>query len=184
MSSSWKLESSQTIHVSSEIEPSRPVSGRPDVAGHGHRTAGGPEHFAQELARRRLAVRSGDPEQRIREDPGAELDLAPDGDSARARGGNEGGLARNAGALDQQVHVVDEHGVLRAQDDFDAALAKPPGVELAVSVDADDAHSTPDQCERRRLARAREAEDEDLLRKQTRTRSGSRGRIRTRTRSP
>ena len=77
-----------------------------------------------------------------------------------ARGGHEGRLARDAGALDQQVHVVDERGVLRAQDDFDAARAKPPASSSLVPVDADDPHPAARERERRRLARAGEAEDE------------------------
>ena len=77
------------------------------------------------------------------------------------------------------VHVADVARTPRLA--FDAALAKPPGVELAVPVDPDDPHSTARQRERRRLARAGQAQDEGVLRKQTRTRSGSRGQTRTRT---
>ena len=152
-----------------------------DVAGDRDRLAGRAEDLAQELAGRRLAVRPGDPEERVRQEARAELDLAPDGHAPRARGGHEGYLARDTGALDQQVHVVDERGVLRAQDDFDAVLAKPPGVQLVVPVDADDPDAAARERERRSLARAGQAEDEGPLRKQTRTRSGSRGRTRTRT---
>ena len=160
MSSSWKLESSQTIHASSGIAPSSAVSGRPTLPATATGRPAARNIVAEELARRRLPVRAGDADQRVREQPRAELDLAPDGDAARARGGHEGRLARNAGALDQQVHVVDERGVFRAEDDFDACLAKPPGVELVVSVDADDAHAPACERERRGLARAREAEHE------------------------
>ncbi len=120
MSSSWKLESSQTIQASFAIAPSRPVSGRPTFPATATAPPGRAEDLSQELARGRLPVRAGDAEQRIRQDPRAELDLAPDGQAARACRGHEGRLARDTGALDQQVHVVDERGVLRAQDDFDA----------------------------------------------------------------
>jgi hypothetical protein len=151
-----------------------------DVAGDGDLSPRGAKDLAQELARRRLAVRPGDAQQRVGEDPEAQLDLAPHRDVPGARGGHEGYLARDTGALDQQVHVVDERGILRAQDDFDTVLAKPPGVELVVAVDADDVHPAAGERERRRLARAGEAEDQGSPLTQTRTRSGSRGRTRTR----
>ena len=180
MSSSWKLDSSHTIQASSATAPSRPVSGRPTF----------PATATGRPAARKISPRSSHvvvlpfvpvtPSSGLRQEARAELDLAPDGHAASPRGGHEGYLARDTGALDQQVHVVDERGVLRAQDDFDAVLAKPPGVQLGVPVHADDPHPAARERERRGLARAGQAEDEGPLRKQTRTRSGSRGRTRTR----
>ena len=120
----------------------------------GHRRA---EHLAEERRSRRLPVRAGDADDRRREQPRAELDLAPDREPAAACGGHEGRLARNSGALHQQVHVLDERGVLRAEHDFDARRAKPPGVELAVPVDADDPDAAAGERQRRRLPRAGEA---------------------------
>ena len=181
MSSSWKLDSSQTIQASSATAPSRPVSGRPTLPRDRDRLSGRAEDLAQELAGRRLAVCPGDPEKRVRQEARPELDLAPDRHAPSPSGGHEGDLARDTRALDQQVHVVDEHGVLRAQDDFDTVIPKPPGLQLVVAVDTDDFDAAARERERRSHARPGQAEDQGPLRKQTRTRSGSRGRTRTRT---
>src|SRR5581483_9280269 len=51
----------------------------PDVAGDRRLAAVRPEHRPEELARRRLAVRPGHAQERLLQDPEAELDLAPDG---------------------------------------------------------------------------------------------------------
>jgi hypothetical protein len=120
----------------------------------------GPEDRTEKLARRRLPVRARHADDRIGEEPEAELDLAPDGQATLARGGHEGCLRRNAGAFDEQVHAVEQLGVVRAEDDFDAVLAKPPRVQPCVAIDADDRHAAPGKRERRRLPRAREAEHE------------------------
>src|SRR5207244_1514990 len=88
----------------------------------------GAEDRAEELARGRLAVRAGDAEElRAAEEPVAELDLAPDGDPARAGGRDERVLARDARALDEEADAVEEREVVVVPelpvgtDDLDAA---------------------------------------------------------------
>ena len=75
------------------------------------------------------------------------------------------GLRWNAGAFDEQVHAVEELGVVRAEDDFDACRAKPARVQLLVPVDSNDRYAATDERERGRLARAREAENQRFLRR-------------------
>ena len=84
-SSSWNDESSHTTHASGEAAPTSDVSGRPTLPATSTGRPAGAEDRAEQLGRRRLAVRAGDAEDRVREEPRAELDLAPHGDAARAR---------------------------------------------------------------------------------------------------
>jgi len=58
-----------------------------DVPGNGDGLARSAEHGAEELARRRLPVRSRNPDEGVAEQAKAELDLAPDRDPTRTRGG-------------------------------------------------------------------------------------------------
>jgi hypothetical protein len=136
-----------------------------DVPRHGHRRSGRAKHRAEELARGRLPVRSGDAEDRVGEETRAELDLAPDGQPTLARGGRERGLRWNTRAFDEQVHAVEKLGVVRAEDDFDTRGTKPARVEIVVPVDAEDRDSPAGERERSRLARAGEAENERFLRR-------------------
>ena len=69
------------------------------------------EDRAQELGRRRLAVRAGDADEVDAEQPVAELDLAPDRDPARPRDADEQLARRDARALHEHVHVVEQAGV-------------------------------------------------------------------------
>ena len=66
----------------------------PDVAGDLGRHAGGVEHRTEQRGRRRLAVRARDPEERVREHPCAELDLARSPANPRARAATTGGVGR------------------------------------------------------------------------------------------
>ena len=165
MSSSWKLESSQTTQASSPRTPSRPESGRPDVAGDRNALPRGAEDRAEQLARGGLPVRPGHAQDRVREEAETKLDLAPDRQPTLARGGREGGRRRNSWAFHEQVHAVEKLGVVRAEDDFDTRLAKPPRVDVLALVDADDGDTPPCQRERRRLSRAGQAENERSVRK-------------------
>ena len=115
MSSSWKLDSSQTTHASGAMTPSSAAERPPDVAGDRDRPAGGAEDRSEELARRRLAVRPGHPEHGLaRQEPRAELDLAPDG-SPRARAASTRGASLGTpGALHDVVHAVEERGIASA----------------------------------------------------------------------
>src|ERR687896_84885 len=82
--------------------------GTADVAGHSDRPAGGTEDRAEQLACRGLPVRPRDTDERISQEAGAELDLAPDRDPARPRGRRQRRVSRYAGALDQQLDVFQQ----------------------------------------------------------------------------
>ncbi len=73
-----------------------------DVAGDGRL-----EHRAEQLARRRLAVGAGDADQPGRQQPVAELDLAPNRDLARASSRHERGSSRHARALDDEFDIIE-----------------------------------------------------------------------------
>jgi hypothetical protein len=81
------------------------------VAGQDELPPGRLEDRAEQPGRRRLPVRSGNSEDRVAEQPVAELDLAPDEDPAPARLGDERVLAGHARALDQQLHAVERRVV-------------------------------------------------------------------------
>jgi hypothetical protein len=66
------------------------------------------EHRAQQLGRGRLAVGTGDADERVRQEARGELDLAPDRDPALARRDDERRLARDARALDEHVDAVEQ----------------------------------------------------------------------------
>src|SRR5581483_859457 len=141
-----------------------PREGPADVAGDRDVAAGGAEDRAEQLGRRRLAVRAGDADEaRAREQAEAELDLAPDRDPARASGGDERRLARHARALDEEADAVEEREV---------------AVVPELPVGGDDVHPAPLERGARGLARAREPEDEHArrqLHRSTRSTSGERG---------
>jgi hypothetical protein len=100
-SSSWKLESSQTIHEPSRRNEGGIGEGTTHVAGHLDLPAGRAEDRAEQLGRRRLPVRAGDADQARarRQQPVAELDLAPDGDVARSAPATSGDSAGTPGLL-------------------------------------------------------------------------------------
>ena len=97
MSSSWNDESSQTIHASGGAEPTSDVSGRPTFPATSTSLPAARKTVAEELRRGRLAVRTRDAENRVRKEPRAELDLAPDGHAARPRALDEHRLTRTPG---------------------------------------------------------------------------------------
>ena len=168
MSSSWKLESSQTIQRPLVVELGQRAT---DVPRHGRG-----EHLAEKRGRRRLAVRPGHAEDRRRQQSAAELDLAPDRNAAPAGGGDERCLRRHPGALDQDVDSLQQRGLLGSEVDFDAGRGEPPDVGLRRAVDGDDAVAVPGERQRRSLAGAREPEDErSSLRRGRGGRPGSSG---------
>ena len=132
-SSSWKLDSSQTTQAPARLSDELAQSACrrcPAV-----RRA---EHRAEQLGRRRLPVRAGDADERVRQqrEPRARSRSRP-GSHARARR-HERRLARHAGALDEHVDAVEqaEVGVVAerpvGRDDLHAArlerrLRRPPG---------------------------------------------------------
>ena len=64
MSSSWKLESSQTTQASGSTSSDELAQRRADVPGRPRA-----EHRAEQLRRRRLPVRAGDADERVRQQP-------------------------------------------------------------------------------------------------------------------
>ena len=142
-SSSWKLESSQTIHSSAGDVADELAERGADVPG-----GAGAEHRAEQLGRRRLAVRAGDADDRVREQSRRQLDLAPDGDPALARRHDERRLARHARALDQHLDAVEQGEIL--------VVAERP-------VGRDDLGAARLERGLRGPARAREPEHEDAL---------------------
>ena len=160
MSSSWKLETSQTTTSPGSILPVEVAQRTADVAG--HRRA---EHHAEQLARRRLPVRPGDADDRVREQPRAELDLAPDGNPAGARSRDERRLAGHSRALDQCLDAVEQTLLLGPEMEFDAGLGKPAHVDVRRRIDSDHLLPASPEREGRRLPRARQAQDESTSRK-------------------
>ena len=118
------------------------------------------EHLAEKGGGRRLAVRPGHAEDRRRQQPAAELDLAPDRNAALAGGGDEGCLRRHPGALDQDVDSLQQRGLLGSEVDFDAGLGEPPGIGLRRAVDGHDAVAVPRERQRRSPAGPRQPDHE------------------------
>ena len=108
----------------------------------------GAEHRAEQLGRRRLAVRPGHADDRVREQSRRQLDLTPDGDPPLARRHDERRFARNAGALDQHLDAVEQGEIL--------VVAERP-------VRRHDLGTTRLERGLRGPARARQPEDEDSL---------------------
>ena len=120
-----------------------------DVAGDGRA-----EHDAEQLARRRLAVRPGDAENRVRKEARAQLDLTPDGYPPLSRGHDEMRLAWYPWALDHSLDGVEQSLLLGPEMEFDTGLSKPAHVQVLGGVDADHFDPATAQRERRRLPRA------------------------------
>src|SRR5262249_32659992 len=88
------------------------------------------------------AVRPGHADQRVAaEQAVTELDLAPNRDSARTRGGGERRLGRHARALDHDLDTVEQRLLLRlrSEGDFDAEAREPSRVDGRRVVCRDDA---------------------------------------------
>ena len=115
-----------------------------DVAGHR-----GAQHEAEPFRGRRLPVRAGDTDDRVRQQPGGELDLAPNGNLALARPRDERCLSRHPRALHEQTDVAKQGDVL---------------VVPELPIGADDLHPTPLERPRRRKPRASEPEHENAFR--------------------
>ncbi len=81
---------------------------RADIAGRGHGHTGRAVHRRDELGRRRLPVRARDRDQRVRQEPPAELELADHDDPAPAGCADDRGLAGHAGALDHGPDAVEQ----------------------------------------------------------------------------
>jgi hypothetical protein len=135
-----------------------------DVAGDLDRAPRRAEDLAEQLRRRRLALRARDAEERARcEQPPAELDLAPDGDAELARVRDGRRLRRDSRALDDHAHVP-EHSLLGTEAHFDAGRRKPPRIGGRIAVVRDHVDAPLGQRQRRRAAGACEPDDERPLR--------------------
>src|SRR6185436_7452127 len=93
-----------------------------DVACDRDRPTGGTEHRAEQLARRRLAVRAGDADEWVPQQAKAKLDLAPDRDPTRPCSRRQGRFPGHARALDQQLDAVQQAFLLIPRVDFDAGF--------------------------------------------------------------
>ena len=122
-----------------------------DVSGDLDRAPGGTEHRAEQLGCGRLPVRAGDADQPRagRQQPVAELDLAPDRDAARARADDERRLRRYARALDDEIHPFEQRLLLRSESEFDAEVCEPAGIDVERPVGADDVDAAPRERTRR-----------------------------------
>ena len=88
---------------------------RADVAGHGHGQARLAVDVADELGRRRLAVRSRDGDELVGHQAPGELDLAEHGDPALAGQGDDRRLGRHAGRLDDRARVLELDDAVASQ---------------------------------------------------------------------
>ena len=111
------------------------MSGAADVAGDLDGASGRAEDRAEQLGRRRLPVRAGDADQ-VRaggQQPIAELDLAPDGDAARAGAGDERRLGRYARALDHQFHPLEQRLLLSPSFPSRSSTPRPSSLPTSTS---------------------------------------------------
>src|SRR6185295_17933413 len=157
-----ELEARQLAHDPG-VSVERTVEARQrtaDVARDRDRPIGGTEHRTEQLARRRLAVRAGDTDERVPQQAKAELDLAPDRDPTRPCSRRQRRFPGHARALDQQLDAVQQAFLLIPQVNFDAGLGKPAGLDVGRPVGGDRRHATPGQRERGGLAGAGEPQHE------------------------
>ncbi len=88
---------------------------RPDVPGDGHRPPGLAVDVADQLGRRRLAVRARHGDELVRDEAPGELDLPEDRDPARAGLGEHRRLGRDAGRLHDGPGVLELGQAVGAQ---------------------------------------------------------------------
>jgi len=118
------------------------------------------EHRAEETHRGGLPFRPRDAQQGIPgQEPVAELDLAPDRDSAGARGRDGRRPARHTWALHDHVHVLQQVLLLGPEQDFDTGLGKPAGIQVGPPVCRAHLLSAPREGQRCGLPGAPQADD-------------------------
>ena len=115
MSSSWKLEHSQTTVGVGRQRADQGGQRRADVPRNRHRLAGGPPQVPEELGHGRLAVGPGDRHEPVREQPPGELELAEHGDAPFARRRDDRRLRGHPGALDQTAGTGKQADPVRAE---------------------------------------------------------------------
>jgi hypothetical protein len=98
-----------------------------DVPGAGRRHAAALEHGGGQQRGRGLAVGSGDADDRIAllQQAVRELHLGPHRDAGRTCGAHDRRLLRDAGALDEQVGVREQLGIVASEHRFDARRGLP-----------------------------------------------------------
>ncbi len=155
-----ELERGELEHEPGAVRRLEPADRCADVAGDLDGYAAGTEDLADELGGRRLAVRAGDADDRARrEEPRAQLDLAPHRESGRPRSADERRLAGHPRALHQHVGAIERGRRDLAQPDLGPGLGQLGRVQPLVAIDRDDLHPAPPQRQRRRAPRPSQAED-------------------------
>ena len=157
-----ELEARQLAH-----DPRIPVErfvearqGTSDIARNHHRLSCCTKHRPEQLAGRRLPVRAGHADEGISQQTKAELDLAPDRNTARACSRRQRRFSGHARALDEQLDVLQQAFLLSPRVDFDAGLGKPPDLDVGGAVDADGGDAASRERQRGSLAGPRKADYE------------------------
>ena len=109
-----------------------------DVPGDRDRASAGAQDLTQERRRGRLPVRPRDGEDRVRQEPRAELELVPDGYAACASARDQRCVAPDPGTLHHQIDPLQQRLLLASEMDFDAFRAEPSRIQHLVRVEADD----------------------------------------------
>ena len=164
VSSSWKLEHSQTTVASGSRSPASEASGVPTLPGDRHRPAGRAVDVADQLGRRRLAVGPGDGAEGVRERAPGELELAGHLDAALPRALDHGRLAGHAGALDHGLHLAEQLCSVHVQADFDAQLPQSFRLRRVPGVHPEDGLPRGGQHAGGGRARARQPDDQERAR--------------------
>src|SRR5262249_13877370 len=105
----------------------QPGDRRPLVAAGDGGDAGRVHEMRRELGGRRLPVRAGDRDHRVRHGPRGELDLTPDGRAGGPRGGHRRDVAGHAWALHHHVHAP--HGPRRRREQLDTRRGQFRGLD-------------------------------------------------------
>ena len=133
----------------------------PDVARDLDRPPVGAEHLAEKRRRRRLSVRPGDRDDRVREESRTELELVPDRNAASASSRDQRRVGPDSGTLDDQIDPLCQRLLLASHVNFDATLTEPSRVRRLVEGEGDDVGACVHQRVRRGRAGTREADDEN-----------------------
>ena len=125
LSSSWKLEHSQTMVASRSTSPTSRESGVPTLPATATGSPAVAVEVPEQLHRGRLAVGPGHREEAVGKRPPGELELSDHVDPALQGGGDHRRLPRNPRALDNCPHSVEKCQSIRIQNNFDTHSRKP-----------------------------------------------------------